>query len=933
MLYANARSVRNKLNDFEILEKKHKPDILILCETWLYSSEVQYYNIPGYCGIFNCRDSNTRGGGTAIYIKDDIQYSVLYKNNKCNMLIVEVVICENIRQKICTFYRSPNLDPLDEFFNSFDEFLSKYKGMIVVGDANIDLLEKNNTTFKYKTTISTNNFRIINKLDVDHATRITDSSSTLIDHVLDNKTNNKHEIELIDWPGFDHKLIKICITNTPKKKQCMYSKEFKKINQNILKQYVSDNIEIVENNGNLCNLIDVVKKAKETATFTVKNRIRINNDWLTPNILRLIEKRSKLYKIYKGKDSTELDKIKYKKCKNAVTSEVKKSKKMYIENKINKSNGDSGKIWKVINSVIHNANTGKNKDRIEVLNTADGTSSDPVKIANIMNVYFQSIGRKLYDKIVNDGGDVNVSNDEPVDSAPMNSLFISPTNVGEMTNIIKALKLTYSAGLDGITSMDLKILVEIIAKELTISINNIIFEKGEFPQCLKTALITPVHKNGPRNECGNYRPISILSSFSKVIEKLLYIRMVKFIEGNSGFDKYQYGFQKGSGTTSAMVDALDHINNELDKGNYVVAISIDLSKAFDTVEHKNLMVSLQRIGIRGNACKLIESYLCDRTAITKNGDKMSQTCKVDIGVPQGSILGPLLYLLYIDDMKYQNLKGKYFIYADDTLLLYSGRNIEELETEINNDLKIYVTWLKKKFLTINENKTNYIVFKQKNKMNVQLDLYVNSTAINRTDNIKYLGLVIDEGLSWNLHVEGKINKISPLVGVMRRSEVFERKVKHIVYHTFIMPHVSYGLLVWSQCAAQVRSAMQRVMNKALKHIHGLKRNTSTVELYQMTNELNLEQKIILEKAKYIHKIINGETKTNIKLQLNKDIHSYGTRAASQLRNANPRTNRNRDGFLYSAIDIHNRVPDDIKRLTNGKCFGKQMKRVLLTNEF
>jgi hypothetical protein len=299
------------LDEFRVLDEKYSPDLLIMCETWLFSNETEYYNIPGYCGIFNCRDAETRGGGTAIFVKQNIQYRLLYKNIRLNMIIIEIVISNNVRQKIGTFYRSPNLTPVDEFLDVFDDFLSRYNGVLIMGDANIDILESNNITFRYKTTISTNNFRIINKLQADHASRVTDSSSTLIDHVLDNRINNRHEIELIDWAGFDHRVMKIRVTSLPRKKYCMQNKEVKIINQNVFRESVNDCIEKMTN-VNMNDLQNIIEAGKETATSIVKRRIRKNNDWLTSNILKLIQRRNSLYKVFKMKP-TALNRINFNK--------------------------------------------------------------------------------------------------------------------------------------------------------------------------------------------------------------------------------------------------------------------------------------------------------------------------------------------------------------------------------------------------------------------------------------------------------------------------------------------------------------------------------------------------------------------------------------------------------------------------------------------
>jgi hypothetical protein len=433
-----------------------------------------------------------------------------------------------------------------------------------------------------------------------------------------------------------------------------------------------------------------------------------------------------------------------------------------------------------------------------------------------------------------------------------------------ISRIIKDLKNNTACGQDRITTNDIKILKDIICEPLSRLINGCI-ERGEFPTCLKIAKIIPIHKSGNKNEPGNYRPISLLSPFSKIFEKILHSRFVMFINKNGGFDPYQYGFQKGSNTTSTLIDAMDHINREMDEGKYVVPIFIDMSKAFDTVNHAKLLSKLYGMGFRGKASNLIESYLRDRMSFTVNFDSKSEKVPLNIGVPQGSVLGPLLYLLYIDNLRYYNLTGKYFIYADDTLLVYSGKRENELQNSINQDLGKFVGWLDENSLTINTNKTKYMIFKQKNKPCINLSLQIKNEKIERAITVKYLGLNIDEKLVWTNHIDSVRKKLGPIVGIMRRTDLFDDKTKKNIYNAFIVPRICYGLTVWSQCSLQMKGIIQRIMNKALKITFNLDRYTRTLDVYNITNRFNLDKLIFAEKTKIMFKVANKFTKSNIKL--------------------------------------------------------------------
>lgn len=288
---------------------------------------------------------------------------------------------------------------------------------------------------------------------------------------------------------------------------------------------------------------------------------------------------------------------------------------------------------------------------------------------------------------------------------------------------------------------------------------NQVLESGEFPNCLKETTIIPIYKGGKRNLPRNYRPIALINTFSKIIEKIIKAKIVKFIQETGGFDETQYGFQENSNTQAAVMDVINYINNQLDNGKYVVAVYIDLKKAFDTVDHRLLLEMLDDLGIRGVGNKLIETYLNNRTIVTNINESISGKEVISKGVPQGSVLGPLLYLLYIQNINRVNFSGKYVVYADDTVLLQADPNPIALEHKVNKDLTALQTWINGNRLTLNAKKTEYIIFNQKNKKEILLNIKIDAMQITQTKTAKYLGLTMDDKLQWEKHAETVASKL------------------------------------------------------------------------------------------------------------------------------------------------------------------------------
>ena len=330
------------------------------------------------------------------------------------------------------------------------------------------------------------------------------------------------------------------------------------------------------------------------------------------------------------------------------------------------------------------------------------------------------------------------------------TFFLTPATPKELNDIILAFDSKKSLGPNSIPVNILRIANTFFSNKLC-DITNLSFQTGIFPDLCKLAKVIPIFKKDNPLLVENYRPISLLPVYSKIFEKVIYKRLYDYLDKNNFVYIRQFGFRAKHSTNHALISLTESIKSHIDAGSYVAGVFIDLQKAFDTVNHDILCEKLTYYGIRGNCQNLIKSFLSNRQQyVSING---FDSCKLDIkcGVPQGSTLGPLLFLLYINDLRLALTKSITSHFADDTCIMYANKKMKSLETVLNLDLKITSDWLKANKLSLNVDKSKLVIFKSKQKRfdNNDISIKLNGCKLNPTDHVKYLGLYLDKNLNWN----------------------------------------------------------------------------------------------------------------------------------------------------------------------------------------
>ena len=681
----------------------------------------------------------------------------------------------------------------------------EHKKTYIFGDFNFDLfnIDRNNNVRNFINMMQGNNlFSMINR-----ATRVTGASATLIDNIFTNDYMNCKRNGIIYQNISDHFPIFSFFnyTDTEEMNNNNINNSFTKIkfrnfsneNINLFKMKLeevdwslilsSNDVNVAFDNFNLI-FINMFEKYFPEFEKHVKNKFK-DKPWVTAEIKMKIKERNKLQKKYAKWPLTYNED--FKRLRNQVTNEIKMSKQRYFRDKFSRCSGDAKDTWKVINRVM--CNDIKEKPNIN-LDYDDRIISDSYELSNIFNDHFSSIGPRLANEIPE--GEYSP---ESFFGPYVNNVFTPDVvSAQEIIELVGDLG-DVSAGFDLIPAHLIKKTIHNIIIPFT-HICNQSLQTGIFPDKLKESKVIPLHKGGSKSDLHNYRPISLLSVFSKIIEKLMYNRLDVFLETNKIITEKQYGFRSKKSTTSAILSLTDYILRAFDNGECIVAVFLDLSKAFDTVDHSILLKKLNHIGVRGVALDWFKSYLNQRKQFTKYKDKHSRYQTSTYSVPQGSNLGPLLFIIYINDLVYSLKKLNVTLFADDTCLYLSGNNLNLLIHNVNIELKEVKNWLNSNKLTLNLVKSHYMVFhRNKNLVNNlnEAKIIIDSHNLQKLEQTKFLGLILQSNLKWDTHIKNISNKLNKYSGILYKiRDNLDRKSLKLFYNGLVYPQLTYANIIW-----------------------------------------------------------------------------------------------------------------------------------------
>ena len=682
---------------------------------------------------------------------------------------------------------------------------------------------------------------------------------------------------------------------------------------------------------------------------TLKQYRLMLKPWITKDILKKCDERNNLLKLIKQEFCKE-----YKILRNKITDEKRNSKKVHFTEKFLKIKDNSAKVWKEIRSLVNIKSS--TSSTIKILDENQNILSDSQKISNIFNDHFSTLGAKVQHKIPTQEGDFNYyldkcdKNGKRFINPDGCTFYLSPVGPLEVEKIIDELDVKKSTGPFGIPVFLLKIFKKFFSIWLC-ELVNLSFETGIFPNILKVAKVHPLHKKDSKIDHRNYRPISLLSVISKIFEKLIYKRIYNYLDLKKFIYSKQFGFRGNHSTNHAIISITEHIRTLLDKGDYVCGIFVDLEKAFDTVHHDILCEKIKAYGFRGNINNLLKSYLNERKQYVSINGFDSDVKNVTCGVPQGSSLGPLLFLLYINDFYLCLSQTSCGHFADDTFIIYNSKKAKTIETVINTELKEVIKWLRLNKLSLNAGKTELIYF-HSNRHKLDYDkIYINFNGLRLSpvDFIKYLGMYIDKYLDWNHHIHEISKKLSRANGVLsklRYNASLDMRLQ--VYYATFFSHLTYGCNIWGLTSEENIKKIEVLQKKCVRIINFAPFNSHTNDLFIDLELVKVRDLIAMSQLKLVYDFLNNRLPIDLRslFRLASDVHTTSRKLNSEVNRllyipGFKTITYGKDSLRYLCAKLWNKTfksgdiqinKDEVKKLTeirNVKGFTETLKKHFL----
>lgn len=880
-------------------------------------------SIPNY-SVLRRDASFVQHTGIAVYIHDTIAQNFQRRpdleSDKIESLWIELKTPKSTPTLIGFIYRNPaaTWDWYDDFSEMMDK-ASRSKGDIfLLGDFNIDLLNPKGTHAAWTTTTSLFGLKQV----VKAPTRITSTSSTLIDHIY---TTNTEKILNVSVPSFavsDHNPV-CCVVSTRlgKQKRRHHTKIIYRSFRNFEKDKFLNDLQMTpfhEVYNYTCPdaalsvwlqlFLGVLNKHAPLREKRVKHSTV--PPWLTVDIKRAMSYRDKL------KREKSFDQ--YKKQRNQVKYLVRAAKKAYF-NKMMSEKRDTASIWKAINLITK----GKTVAEIPSNFSADNFNNFFLTAAETLA---KSAGAKVSSQFeVSDRLKMHCESNRPG-----RKFTIPYMTAADLSRYISNMPSKRSTGLDSIDTITLKMSLPYIVEYL-VYIYNLCIEKNVFPSALKEAKVVPVPKSKQLNDINNYRPISLLPVLSKPLEKHIHKHLHDFLETNKLFHTQQSGFRPKHSCQTALTRIVDNWLLSINKNMMSGALFLDLKKAFDLVDHNILLEKLKCYHVSENVVSILRSYLQNRKQkVYVNGNFSSQG-NIKYGVPQGSILGPLLFLLFINDLPLNVTSSDVNcdLFADDTSLHAAGKTTTDISNKLQTSLDKIEEWCKENHMILHPTKTKSMLLTTRQKHQLRpspLRLEIQREPIEQVTTLKFLGICVDQQLSWETHINELCKTISKNIFLLSRlRHITDKHSCKLFFNAHIKSHIDYISTVWDGCGDVHIIRLNSLYKRAVKIIQP--GPAPTTDKMKELDILSLRGQLNYNKCVLMHKTLHNNTPEYLK-PITAQTKREGTTRNGILPLPLPRIDLYKTSFSFSGPTLWNSLPANIKTIDSLKCFKRKLHKHL-----
>ena len=932
--FLNIRSLSNKVDEVQLMLQEESLDILFLNETWL---KCHHNNtslvIPGYTLYRNDRNDRN-GGGVAAYVKETLNITLRHDLSKLND-VEQIWMESNVKLigdiLIGTVYRPPNCgdDYYDAMLDTLDVLSSEGKEIVLVGDLNYNCIDSTHNKVQglmdmYDMDQIVNSpTRIAFKKDGNN-TNLTLTQS-LIDIILTTCKQFHRNTCVKEYSLSDHSMVKTQLyVEVVRRHNTITYRNYRKFNPesfiNDLKSSdVLNNIHLVQD---IDEAWDCFKKEFDkicnihAPLRTSRLKIR-KNPWMDRELLETMYCRDKLYKCAKETKNTD-DHIAYKKMRNKVTNMIRNKKRQYFETNLTEANSTT--IWKILEQAMP-------KSKFEKLHTS--------LTSETFRHHFSTIGENISNTFEN----YNHSEPTTVKGESIYTFKFTELPIDKIEN--KLSTLPSHSSLD-ILNMDSKLL-QIAHKQISQPLHhiyNLSLKTETVVGDWKLARVSPVYKGkGPLEEPTSYRPIASVSHLAKILEKLINTQLMDYLTNHHFISPDQAAYQKNNSTQSAVHRIVEDLLEAWNESDNAICCFLDISKCYDTIHHDILIKKLSSYGICNNELKWIQSYLQDRSMKVNFNNDLSELAKINIGLPQGSTLGPTLFLLFVNDLSQAISQGSLSMYADDGAIYVIDKDPGEARKKMQIALDNAAKWYRDNRLQLNADKCYVMYIGGKMTENDANNLYLNGKCIQIVDSVKYLGLILDSKLSFKQHADHVISKGKSKLSCLRKlSKFLPESTLSVIYKSKIEPAIDYLGTVWGHVSESNMSKGQRIQNMAariLKHDYDFI-NHRGIDLVHDLGWKDFNQRQHYYNAILTYKAIHGLVSQYIcnLILFEFETHSHETRGAINMNLAIPliKKEKFRNSFQYYNANLWNNLPQQLKDTTSLISFKSTYKRLYFKSQ-